>query len=289
MSRYFNETSKAEKWATDALTSKLDLQDLFSPAAPGGDDAAQESEEPAKPSAVPPLILPAPQDVPLLTRRDNSMAQAAEAYRTLRTRILRLQASRKTRSIVFSSSHAGEGKTITTINLALCCAQLPKLSVLVIDADLRTRGLTRLLGCTESLGLSEVLGGKGTSSQAVIATELPNLSVVPAGQTTASPGELFATPKWKEFIDWACENYKLVLVDSPPVLPLTDFELISAGCDSQVFVIRGGYTNREMIRRASAQLDSNKLLGPVFNMALDPTPADYRGYPGSVLPLKESA
>ena len=80
-----------------------------------------------------------------------------------------------------------------------------------------------------------------------------------------------------------------VLVDSPPVLPLTDFELISAGCDSQVFVIRGGYTNREMIRRASAQLDSNKLLGPVFNMALDPTPADYRGYPGSVLPLKESA
>jgi capsular exopolysaccharide synthesis family protein len=160
---------------------------------------------------------------------------------------------------------------------------------LVIDADFRTRGLTHVLGCTLAAGLSEMLSGKLTHSQAVLSTQLPNLSVVPAGAATASPAELFATPKWKEFLDWAGDNYKLVLIDSPPVLPLTDFELISAACDGVVFVICGGSTNREMIRRAAAQLDSRKLLGPVFNMSLDRAPADYRGYAGSGLIIKESA
>ncbi len=289
MSRYFNVTNRAEKWAADALTSKLDIQDLVSPGILCGDDAPKETEEPVKSSAVPQLTLPVPQDVPLLTRRDDSLAQAAEAYRTLRTRLLRLQTSQKIRSIVFTSSLPGEGKTLTTLNLGLSCAQLPKVSVLVVDADLRTHGLTHVLGCTTAPGLSEMLSGKLTHIQAVLSTELPNLSIVPAGAATVSPAELFAGIKWKEFIDWAGDNYKLVLIDSPPVIPLTDFELISAACDSVVFVVRGGSTNREMIRRASAQLDSRKLLGPVFNMSQDRAPANYRAYVGSRLSLTESA
>lgn len=289
MSRYFNETSKADKWAPEALTAKLDIQDLLSPAVQVGGEVSKDVEQTTRAGTIPQLILPTPKDVPLLTRHDDSLAQASEAYRTLRTRLLRLQASQKIRSVVLSSSIAGEGKTLTTLNLGLCCTQLPKLSVLVVDADFRTRGLTQILGCASAAGLSEQLSGKLTYSQAVLSTDLPNLSVVPAGAATASPAELFATTKWKNFIDWASDNFSLVLIDSPPVLPLTDFELISVACDGVVFVIRGGSTNREMIRRASLQLDSRKLLGSVFNMSQDRTQDDYRGYAGSALSLKENS
>jgi capsular exopolysaccharide synthesis family protein len=286
MSRYFNETSRAAKGAAEALTAKLDIKDLLSPVLEGGEEVPRDVEQTAKTSALPRLILPVPEDIPLLTRRDDGLAHAAESYRTLRTRLLRLQASQKIRSVVLSSSLPGEGKTLTTVNLGLCCTQLHKFSVLIVDADFRTRGLTHLLGCNSAVGLSELLSGKVTYAQAVLSTDFSNLSVVSAGAATESPAELFASTKWKDFIEWASDSFKLVLIDSPPVLPLADFELISAGCDGVVFVIRGGSTSREMILRASAQVDSRKLLGSVFNMSRHPTQVDYRGYSGSGLSVK---
>jgi protein-tyrosine kinase len=287
MSRYFNETRKADKW-TEALTDKLDIQNLLSPLEAEKDVDEDRTEAP-KLNVVRQLIMPVPHDIPLLTRKDESLTQAAESFRTLRTRLLRMQASQNIRSIVFSSALPGEGKTLTTMNLALSCAQIPNLRVLVVDADLRARGLTLLLGSPAGPGLSELLSGDVTRDQAVLATNLPNLCVLPAGATTESPAELFATARWKEFIGWASENFKIVLIDSPPTFPLADFELISAACDGVVFVIRGGSTSREMIRRSSAQVDPRKLLGSVFNMSQDGHGADYRGYTGSALGLKESA
>jgi len=286
MSRYFNETRKADKW-TESLTDKLDIQDLLSP-----DEGDKEvAEEPAETRlrAVRQLILPVHHDIPLLTRKDESLAPAAESYRTLRTRLLRMQASQGIRSIVFSSALPGEGKTLTTLNLALCCSQIPNVRVLAVDADFRARGLTQLLGSPTGPGLSELLAGKATHDEAVLATNLPNLCVLPAGAITESPAELFATARWKEFIGWASETFKIVLVDAPPAFPLADFELISAACDGVVFVIRGGSTNRELITRAAAQVDPRKLLGSVFNMSQDTHGSDYRGYAASPLALKESA
>jgi capsular exopolysaccharide synthesis family protein len=285
MSRYFNETTKADKWSTKELLANLDIKELVAPGQEG-EDAVQDLRSPGV-EATPKLILRFPSDVPLLTRRDANSSQAAEAYRILRTRLLRLQAAERVRSVVFSSSLPGEGKSLTTLNLALCCSQISKLSVLVVDADFRTRGLTQVLGCSQAMGLSDVLSGKIVYDQAVLTTDYPGLAVVPAGPATDSPAELFATPQWKEFIDWASENYNLVLVDSPPVLPLTDFELITAPCDRVVFVIRAGSTSREMIRRAAMQLDARKLLGSVFNMSQDGTKINYGNYTGSPLPPTE--
>jgi len=286
MSRYFNETRKADKW-TESLTDKLDIQDLLSP----NDGDKEVAEEPAETRlrAVRQLILPVHHDIPLLTRKDESLAPAAESYRTLRTRLLRMQASQGIRSIVFSSALPGEGKTLTTLNLALCCSQIPNVRVLAVDADFRARGLTQLLGSPTGPGLSELLAGKATHDEAVLATNLPNLCVLPAGAITESPAELFAAARWKEFIGWASETFKIVLVDAPPAFPLADFELISAACDGVVFVIRGGSTNRELITRAAAQVDPRKLLGSVFNMSQDTHGSDYRGYAASPLALKESA
>ena len=284
MSRYFNETTKADKWAS-GVAAKLNLHELFS----GGAEELTANVEKNRPEISRLLILPVPKDIPLLTRTDESLVQAAESYRTLRTRLTRMQAAQGIRSVVFSSALPNEGKTLTTMNLALCCAQIPTFAVLVVDADLRKRGLTDLLGSPPGVGLSELLEGKVTYEEAIIKSDISNLCVVPAGSATASPAELFATSKWKEFIGWAGEKFKLVVVDAPPILPLTDFELISAGCDGVVLVIRGGSTSREMIHRASAQIDSRKLLGSVYNMSQDNTQIKYQGYAGSTLGLKEGA
>jgi len=285
MSRYFNATSKADKW-TDSLSSKLDIHELLSPVA-GGKEAVEELEKPRElPNRK--LILPVPSDIPLLTRQDDRLGQLAESYRTLRTRIIREQSSLGIHSIVLSSALPGEGKTLTTVNLGLCCTQVANFTVLVVDADFRTRGLSKLLDCPNGPGLSEALAGEACFDDIVLSTNYQNFSVVASGGATASPAELFATPKWKEFITWATESFSLVLVDSPPILPVTDYELISAVCDGTVFVIRGGATSREMIRRAATQVASGKLLGSVFNMSQARGHGDYRGYAGAALIRKEA-
>jgi len=279
MSRYFNETSKAGNW-TD-LSSKLDIHELLSPVS-GGQEAADKLETPIA-IATRKIVLPIPVDVPLLTRQDERLGPLTESYRTLRTRLIRAQSSLGIRSVVFSSSLPGEGKTLTTVNLGLCCTQISNFTVLVVDADFRTRGLSKLLECPPGSGLSEALASEAAFEDVVLSTNYPNFSVVSAGGATKSPAELFATPKWTEFINWATETFSLVLIDSPPILPVTDYELISAACDSTVFVIRGGATSRELIRRAASQVASGKLLGSVFNMSQAPSHGDYRGYSGSTL------
>jgi protein-tyrosine kinase len=285
MSRYFNETAKADKWANN-VSAKLGLNELFS-STHGGEESTEDVEKNRVESSRQ-LTLPVPKDIPLLTRTDDSLVQAAESYRTLRTRLTRMQGVQGIRSVVFSSALPGEGKTLTTMNLGLCCAQITSFKVLVVDADFRKRGLTELLGAPPGMGLSELLAGRATYEQAVVRTNLPNLYVVPAGGPTVSPAELFATSKWKEFIGWASETFKLVLIDAPPILPLTDFELISAACDGVIFVIRGGSTSREIIHRASAQVDSRKLLGSVYNMSQDVNRMEYQGYAGSTFPESTS-
>ena len=190
---------------------------------------------------------------------------ALEGYRSLRTRLLRLQVKRNFRTVAISSAGKGEGKTLTTLNLALCCAQLPEYPVLVIDGDLRGRGLSRLLGNPDVPGLSEMLAGQATRDDIVLATDIPNLYVVGAGNDATPPPELFARAAWKEFAAWCKESFDLVLIDAPPVLPLADFELISGASESVMMVVRARVAQRDMLEKALAHIDPAKLLGATFN------------------------
>lgn len=277
MSRYFDETNKAMRW-TESVSEKLQVQDLLNAIEGTEQIAAAKAKPSSKDSRK--LTLPVPQDIPLLTRRDERLARAAESYRTIRTRLLRIGASREMRSFVFSSATPGEGKTLTSVNLALCCTQLSELRVLVVDADLRTHGLSHLLGMVKGPGLSEMLAEDISFEEAVYTTDVPNLSFVPGGENASSPAELFASPRWKEFMSWAADTFGVVLVDAPPILPLTDFELISAGCDGIIFVIRRAHASREAIRRARAHIDQQKLLGCVFNVSEEGSNENYHRYSG---------
>jgi capsular exopolysaccharide synthesis family protein len=203
----------------------------------------------------------------LVTQYNAQMQAAVEAYRTLRTRLVKQQTKSGARSLVVSSAGPEEGKTLTTFNLALCYANIQNWPVLAVDADLRKGGLSRLFGDPESPGLAGILEGMCDPQPAVLRTDVPGLSVLPAGETKISPPELFAGGRWKEFIGWASETFRLVIVDSPPALNLADWELILASCESALLIVRNRKTSREALAKMLAQVDAKKVAGVVFNAA----------------------
>lgn len=194
-----------------------------------------------------------------------SLDITADSYRALRTRLMRLRTAQGLRSVGITSAAQGEGKTLTSFNLALSCAQLQEMRVLVMDGDMRSRGLTRLLGSPEGPGLSDVLSGQAEPRQAILATDSPNLYVMCSGIPSSPPAELLASTRWQELMNWCNETFKLTLVDSPPALSLTDVELITGACDGVLMVVRALQTRREQLQKCARQIDSKKLLGVVYN------------------------
>ena len=190
---------------------------------------------------------------------------AFEAYRALRTKLVRFQSVEGVRSIVVSSAEAGEGKTVSTLNLALSLSQLPSQRVLLIDADLRTAGLSTVTGAVEPPGLAEVLAGEATFESAPLSTSVPNLYIVGSGEAKKPAGDLFAGTRFKEFIGWCNEAFNMILVDCPPMIGLADFDVVSTACDGVLIVVRARRTKREVLTAIGPKLEGKKLLGVLLN------------------------
>lgn len=296
MSRFFNETRKAlhqeRNGSNGSGTFEVDLQEAMNALKNGMEEDVHSAAAPATPQVIPILSalertnevsahiaavrleqcrrirLPKGEEKLFSTAQYNrSMQAAVEGYRTLRTRLVKRQTESGARSLVISSAAQGEGKSLTCMNLALCYANIQNWPVLLVDADLRTRGLSRLIGDPHSPGLAQVLETGCPYDSAVLATDIANLYVLPAGESTCPPPELFSGPRWKEFIGWCNEAVRLVIVDTPPVLDLTDFELITAACENVLVVVRARTTSKESLTRLRNQLDFNKVVGVVVNSA----------------------
>jgi capsular exopolysaccharide synthesis family protein len=281
MSKFFDETQKARQWAPIVRENgRLDVVSVIdaikqgatvTPDVAGATPAARveiEAENQGKA-----LIETSQGDIPLT-------APAVEAYGSLRTRVMKLQASKGIRSVMLTSSVPSEGKTLTSLNLAISFAKLNNFRILLVDADLRSRGLTRLLKIPEGPGLSDFLGGKTSADKTILPTDHENLFVLGAGSLDGQPSELFATSRWLEYISWASQSYGIVIVDAPPILSLSDAELISAGCDGVLIVLRALATPREMAQKCVSRLDKRKLMGIVFN-GLQSNQNDDYGYYGA--------
>lgn len=190
---------------------------------------------------------------------------AFEAYRALRTKLVRAQSAEGIRSLVVTSAEAGEGKTVSVLNLAMSLAQLPSQRVLLVDADLRTFGLSTVTGAVETPGLAEVLAGEAPFEAAPVVTNIRNLYIVGAGEAKKPAGDLLAGPKFKEFVGWCNEVFSMVLVDCPPMIGLADFEVVSAACDAALVVVRAQRTKREVLTTLGPKLQGKKLLGILLN------------------------
>jgi capsular exopolysaccharide synthesis family protein len=204
---------------------------------------------------------------PFLVASDETPAThgAFEAYRALRTKLVRFQSAEGIRSVVVTSAEAGEGKTVSTLNLALSLAHLPGQRVLTIDADLRTAGLSMVTGAVEPPGLAEVLAGQASFESALVSTNVQNLYLVGAGDAQTPAGELFAGPGLKDFIGWCNEIFSMIILDCPPMIGLADFDVVSAACDSVLVVVRALKTKRETLTTLGPHLQGKKLLGILLN------------------------
>jgi non-specific protein-tyrosine kinase len=204
----------------------------------------------------------------------------AEAFRQLRTNLQFVDVDAAPRSIVITSSVPEEGKSTTTANLAISLAQAG-VRVCLVEGDLRRPRLVQYLGLEGAAGLTNVLIGKATVDEVLQPWGEGKLSVLACGPTPPNPSELLGARSMAEVLRDLEDRFDLVLVDAPPLLPVTDAAILASLCSGAILVIRHGKTKTEQVRRAVEALrsvDAN-IYGVVLNMAPAKGPdAYYYGY-----------
>jgi capsular exopolysaccharide synthesis family protein len=190
---------------------------------------------------------------------------AAEAYRTLRTSIQFAGLDHKCRSIVVTSSSPGEGKSTTVANFGVVLAQTGS-TVCLVDSDLRRPTLHRIFGLSNSRGLTTALLDGVPFSEVAQPTSVAGLSVLTSGPLPPNPAELVGSNRMREALDAAGE-YDMILLDSPPVVSVSDAIALATFADGVVMVVQTGKVPHEVIRRAIGQILAVKgrILGVVMN------------------------
>jgi polysaccharide biosynthesis transport protein len=189
----------------------------------------------------------------------------SEAYRSLRTALL-LSSADELKVVAVTSAGASEGKTVTAVNLAVVLAQLGR-QVLIVDSDLRKPRLHQILKVSNRLGLVNHLTAGADAEAVILRTEVPNLWITPCGPIPPNPSELLASDRMREWLRQARARFDFVVVDTPPVLPVTDAIIAGAWADGVVLTLRAGKVTREDARACRDRLRQAevKVLGAVLN------------------------
>ncbi len=201
---------------------------------------------------------------PLLV--DPEQRAAAEYFGVLRARLLNARSKSNICTLVITSPQMQDGKTFTSVNLAISLAQLQQLRILLVDGDLRLRGITRTLDLEQNAGLADFLQRLAPFEECVKATTLSHLYVASAGNVTdESLPAILEGIRWPEFLQRAKQEFDLVIVDSVPVsAPVADFELLLNACDAALLVVHVRKTTRDAMDCAANRMQG-KLLGVVVN------------------------
>jgi succinoglycan biosynthesis transport protein ExoP len=195
------------------------------------------------------------------------LGKAAEAFRQLRTNLRFVDVDNEPRKIVVTSALAGEGKSTVSSNIARLVAQAGT-PVLLIDADLRRPMIATTFEIDGAVGLTQALAGDVEVKDVIVESGMTNLSLLPAGRIPPNPSELLGSLRMKQMIDDLAQDY-LVILDAPPLLPVTDAGLLSAFCDGALLVQASGKTQIEQSQHCRRILDQvgSRLLGVVLNKA----------------------
>ncbi|MFH1538619.1 MAG: polysaccharide biosynthesis tyrosine autokinase, partial [bacterium] len=197
----------------------------------------------------------------------------AEAFRSLRNKLRYILAERQMSTLSVTSSSVAEGKTLVALNLAITMAQFGK-RVLLIDGDLRRPKLHNYIG-VENRGLTNVVMDEDDVTQFIVDTQVENLSFLPSGPLPlieSSPiiaSELFESPKIASMLGMLKKLFDFIIIDTPPVLAVTDPLSIAAHCDGIVFTLDAGHTRQSYAKKAKEELDtlSTPIVGAVLNRA----------------------
>lgn len=198
---------------------------------------------------------------------DSDNSAIAEAFRKLRTNLQFLSVDNPPRVILVTSSMPSEGKSTTAINIALALAEGDH-NVVLVDGDMRRPTLHKYLDLVGPVGFSTVLSGRSTLSEALQKTRFPGLTVLTAGSIPPNPSELLGSRSAKNLLSELQGRFDYVIVDSTPLLAVTDAAILAAAADGVLIMTRFGQTKREQLGHAVGNLQSvgAPLLGAVFTM-----------------------
>jgi capsular exopolysaccharide synthesis family protein len=197
---------------------------------------------------------------------------AAEAFRSLRTSVKFLGIERQVRVVQVTSPSSGEGKTVVAVNLGVAFAQAGD-RVVVVGADLRRPRMEEILDVPMTPGLTAVLIGDVTLPQAIqTVSSVPNLSVLPSGYPPPNPSELLSGERARRLIDVLGQTYDVVVIDCPPVLPVTDSLVLARMADTALLVTSANKTSKRGLQRAVELL--RQVDGPLAGTVLNSLSAD---------------
>ncbi len=208
-------------------------------------------------------------------------SQFAEAFRSLRTSLLLSTTDHPPKVILFTSATPSEGKTTAATNLAAVLSQGDS-KVLIIDADLRRPNVHHRFGLNGRVGLTTLLTGTSTLAESLQRVpELPNLDVLPSGPVPPFPTEMLSSETMQKLLLGCRDLYTYIVIDSPPVLSVTDSVILARDSDAVVLVVRHGKSNKHVVRRARDLLirSGAAITGIVLN-AIDVSSPEYYGYYG---------
>jgi len=191
----------------------------------------------------------------------------SEAFRNLRTSLLYSTPDHPPKTILVTSPHPEDGKTSLVTNLAITLAQLGSGEILVIDGDMRRPNLHNILKIPKAPGLSTYLTGQANLEDVIVATAIPNLSVIPAGRLPVNPSELVASARFKQALETLGQRFAYIVIDTGPLFGVSDGMILAGQVEGVVLVLRQGRASRDAAQRAIRSLMSvrARLLGVILN------------------------
>ena len=201
-----------------------------------------------------------------LITRISPKSPISEAYRALRTNIQFSGLDHPAKVLLISSSATKEGKSTTTANLAITVAQAGS-RTLILDCDLRRPTIHSLFGLDRKAGLTNILTGEISFDNAVMRTGVNNLYIITAGDIPPNPAELVVSNQMQNVLDRARKEFDMVLIDSPPIIAVTDAVIMSTKVDGLILVLSSGFVNKREVTRAVNLIENvkAKVLGVLIN------------------------
>ncbi|MET3655493.1 CpsD/CapB family tyrosine-protein kinase [Sporosarcina sp. FSL K6-1540] len=196
----------------------------------------------------------------------NPKSVVSEQFRTVRTNINFSMPDKDLKTLLFTSSTPGEGKSTSAANIAIVFAQDGK-KVLLVDADMRKPTMHYTFHTTNSTGLSNLLTRKWGLQDVVIETEIEGLHLVTCGPIPPNPAELLGSKTMDVLLEELIASYDIVIFDAPPILSVTDAQILSNKCDGTILVLNSGSTEKASVLKAKEALVSAKanILGTMLN------------------------
>lgn len=214
-----------------------------------------------------------------------------EQFRSLRSRLQEFRAMNRLQSLLVSSGVPQEGKSFIAANLALSLALHKSSKVLLVDGDMRRSTLQEYFGCESHPGLSDYLTGKcemvdamqrpspTSTPSRLVAPFLNNLVLIPGGSVGDRAADLAGSPRFEELLRVANEHFDWIIVDSSPVIPVSDSVSMGRACDAVLLVARQGITSYTVAQRAQHELKAANIIGFVLNAVKNPpSPDSYYTY-----------